>query len=179
MGWFRRIRFSMGVAMMLVLTSATAFALFAKVRQHTDVVVQTAAQTGWKLDAPSLFLLAIVLTALAIGAWKGHSAVQIMLQVTLACLGCLTLIWLGEAHYERALRYWFQATFATTVVFPLMARRVVKSELPRGPKRDWWKKTFEAIFFSYINLLLVSLGGLLQAIVIAVGPGVLRVPGSP
>ena len=47
----------------------------------------------------------------------------------------------------------------------MLARRYVKAGLPRGPRRDWWKKTCEAIFFSFLTLLLVTAGGLLQAAV--------------
>jgi hypothetical protein len=87
--------------------------------------------------------------------------------VTLACVGCLTLIWIGEAQYERAIRYWCQAMFAATVTIPMVARRLVKSGLPRGPRRDWWKKTCEAVFFSFLTMLLVTAGGLFQAAVYA------------
>jgi hypothetical protein len=159
----RMIRFSMGTIMMFVLMVAAAMALFVKILQHTEGVLPP----GWTLDVPSLFLLAIVLTALALGSWKEHTAVQIMLQVTLACFSCLTLIWIGEANYERAIRYWCQGTFAATVTLPMLARRFVKSGLPRGPRRDWWKKTCEAIFFSFLTMLLVTAGGLLQAAVYA------------
>ena len=86
-----------------------------------------------------------------------------MLQVTLACLVSLSLIWIGEAQYERAIRYWLQGTFAATVTLPLIAHSVVKSALPRGPKRNWWKKTCEAVFFSFLNVLLVTAGGVFQA----------------
>jgi hypothetical protein len=159
-----RIRFSMGTVMMFVLTAA-AMALFAKIQQHIDAVTPP----GWKIDVPSLFLLAIVLTAVALSSWKEHTAVQTMLQVTLTCLGCLTLIWIGEAQYERAIRYWFQATFAATVTLPMLARRFVKTELARGPRRDWWKKTCEAVFFAFLNMMLVTVGGLLQTAVYLVG----------
>ena len=169
----RKIRFSMGTIMMFVLTAA-AMALFAKIQQHTDAVTPP----GWKIDVPSLSLLAIVLTAVALGSWKEHTAIQTMLQVTLTCLGCLTLIWIGEAQYERAIRYWFQATFAATVTVPMLARRFVKSELPRGPRRDWWKKTCEAVFFSFLNMMLVTVGGLLQTAVYLVGSELLaKTPG--
>jgi len=157
----RKIRFSMGTIMMFVLMAAAAMALFVKIRQHTDAVLPA----GWKIDVPSLFLLAIGLTALALGSWKEHSAVQIMLQVTFACVGCLTLIWIGEAQYERAIRYWCQGMFAATVTIPMLARRFVKTGLSRGPRRDWWKKTCEAAFFSFLTMILVSAGGLLQAAV--------------
>ena len=117
---------------------------------------------GWNIDVPSLFLLAIVLTAVALGSWKEHTAVQIMLQVTLACFICLTLIWIGEAQYERAIRYWCQATFAATVTLPMIARRFVKSGMARGPRRDWWKKSCESVFFSFLTMMLVAAGGLFQ-----------------
>ena len=167
-----KFRFSMATIMMFIVMAAAAMALFVKVANLAEAADAPAAQigilglAGWRLDAPSLFLLAIFLTAVALGSWKEHSSVQIMLQVTLACVSCLTLIWIGEAKYERAVRYWCQATFAALVTLPMLARRFVKSGMPRGPKRDWWKKTCEAIFFSFLTMLLVSAGGLLQFAVI-------------
>jgi hypothetical protein len=156
---FRRFRFSMATIMMFVVMSAAAMALFTKIQHLAD---DAFVPTGWKLDAPTLFLLAIFLTSVALGSWKEHTAVQIMIQVTLACVSCLTLIWIGEAKYERGLRYWCQATFAASVTLPMLARRFVKSGMARGPKREWWKKTCEAVFFSFLTMLLVSAGGLLQ-----------------
>ncbi len=156
----------MGTIMMLVATAGACMALFVKIQQLADLVTAPASPValmpGWNFDIPSLFLLAILLTAIAIGAWKEHSAAQIMLQVTLACVGCLTLIWVSEAHYERTIRYWCQAAFAATVTLPMLARRYVKWKFPRGPKRDWWKKNCEAVFFSFMTMLLVTAGGLLQ-----------------
>jgi hypothetical protein len=173
MRWIGTIRFSMSTGMMLVIAAAAAFALFAKVRQHVGPITTA---PGWKTDVPSLFLLAIGLTAIALGAWKSHTAVQMMLQFTLACLGCLVLIWIGEAQFERALRYVFQGAFALTVSLPMLIRRFVKSGMPKGPRRDWWKKTCEAIFFSFLNLLLVSGGGLIQATLYTFGSGFLSKP---
>jgi hypothetical protein len=172
----RKIRFSMGTTMMFVLTAAAATALFTKIRRHTGAITT---QPGWKTDVPSLFLLAIVLTAIALGSWKEHTAVRILLQVTLACLGCLTLIWIGEAQYERAIRYWSQGTFAALVTIPMLARRFVKSALPRGPRRDWWKKTCEAVFFSFLTIMLITVGGLLQVYVSLIGLEVLAAPSGP
>src|SRR5262245_50579205 len=131
-----KVRLSLSTLMMFVLMSAAGAALFAKIWQHSE-----GAGLGWQTDVPTLFLLAIALTAVALASWKEHTAVQAMLQITLACLGCLVLIWIGEAGFGRALRYWFQGMFALTVSLPLLARRYVKSELPRGPRRDWWKKS--------------------------------------
>ncbi|HEV3165014.1 MAG TPA: hypothetical protein VGZ22_13370 [Isosphaeraceae bacterium] len=171
----RKFRFSLATIMMLVLTAAAASALFVKCRQHTAVITQTL----WKVDAPSLLLLAIGLTAVALSSWKEHTAVQTMLQMTLACVGCLILIWIGEAQYGRGIRYWFQGTFAATVTLPLLARRLVKSELPRGPRRDWWKKTCEAIFFSFLNMMLVIAGAMLQVAVQAFFSEILSAPLAP
>lgn len=123
---------------------------------------------------PGLFLLAIGPTALALGSWKEHSASQVMLQVALACFGCLTLIWIDEAKYERAIRYWCQGTFAATVTIPLIARRFIKDGMPRGPRRDRWKKTCEAVFFSFLTMMLVTVGGLVQAGVYALATNIPR-----
>ena len=169
----RLIRFSMGTIMMFVLMVAAAMALFVKIQQHTDAVIPP----GWKIDVPSLFLLAILLTSVAFGAWKEHTAVQIMLQVTLACFICLTLIWIGEAQYDRAIRYWCQATFAATVTLPMLVRRFVKSAMARGPRRDWWKKTCESVFFSFLTMMLVTAGGLFQVAVYALAAEALAVSG--
>ncbi len=170
-----RIRYTMGTVMMFVVMTAAVMALYVKIDQHTGNVLPA----GWKLDVPVLFLTAIGLTALALGSWKEHTAVQIMLQVTLACVGCLTLVWIGEAQYERAIRYWCQGMFAATVTIPMIVRRIVKTGLPRGPRRDWWKKTCEAAFFSFLTMLLVTAGGLLQAAVYVVGTELLKLPISP
>ena len=172
----RKIRFSMGTIMMFVLMAAAAMALFVKIqRLATDVSIPP----GWNFDVPSLFLLAIALTAVALASWKEHSAVQTMLQVTLACVGCLSLIWIGEAKYDRAIRYWCQGTFAATVTLPMLARRFVKSALPRGPRRDWWKKTCEAIFFSFLTMMFVTAGGLVQWAVYMAASNIPMVSATP
>jgi hypothetical protein len=51
----------------------------------------------------------------------------------------------------------------------MLDRRLVKSRLSRGPRRAWWKKTCEAVFFSFLNMMLVTVGGLLQTAVYLVG----------
>jgi hypothetical protein len=172
----RKIRFSMGTIMMFVLMAAAAMALFVKIQHLID---GTPIPPGWNFDVPSLFLLAIALTAVALGSWKEHSAVQTMLQVTLACVGCLSLIWIGEAKYDRAIRYWCQGTFAATITLPMLARRFVKSGMPRGPRREWWKKTCEAISFSFLTMMLVSAGGLVQVAVYMMASSLPMTPPTP
>jgi len=151
--------------MMLVATAAAASALFAKARQHTP----SGFLPSIRFDAPFLFVLSIGLTATALGALKRHSAVQTMLQIILACLGFLTLFWLLDAKLTRPLLYWFQANFAVLVTVPLLARRLVKTEMARGPRRDWWKRTLEAVFFSFLSMMLVLVGILLQVIAGEIG----------
>jgi hypothetical protein len=175
MAWSKKYQVPMRTVMMMVLTAAVACALFVKVFQHTAF----AAGTGWSVDAPSLFLAAILLTAVALGSWKEHSSFQIMLQMTIACLGYLVLIQIGEASLLRTMRYWFQASFALTVCAPLLARRYVKATLPRGPRRAWWKRTCEAVFFSFLNLMLVSAGGLAQTALHYFLLEFLHLPGAP
>lgn len=159
MAILRRFRFSMATILMLVVTAAAGSALFAKVRQ---LFGDGGGNPTWTVDIPTLLTLAIALTAIALGALKGHSAVQIMLQATLAYLGYLSVLWLVEAEWHRLLLYWFQVTFALTVALPLVARRIVKNELPRGPRRRLWMRTFEAVVFSFLNMVLVLVGVLFE-----------------
>jgi hypothetical protein len=166
----RKFRFSMAMVMMMVVTAAAASALFAKVRTH----IPASNQPYLKIDAPILFVLSIGLTGVALGALKSHSAGQTMLQITIACLGYVSLIGLAEAGRERPLLYWFQFSFGLLVTAPLLARRIVKSEMERGPRRTWWKKTFEAVFFAFLTMMLVLLGLLLQFLAAFVGPQVLK-----
>ncbi|MGC8642289.1 MAG: hypothetical protein ACP5XB_20700 [Isosphaeraceae bacterium] len=166
-----KFQLSLKTIMMVVLTAAAASALFAKVYQHTGIL-----GGFWAVDAPSLFLLAILLTAFALGNWKEHNSIQIMLQMTISCLGYLVLIQISEAHFERATRYWFQLVFSLTVCVPLLARRYVKARVPRGPRRDRLKKTCEAVFFSFLNIVLLSGGALYQGAVYILVTAFLKIP---
>ena len=161
----RKVRFSMATVMMLVATAAAGSALFAKARQH----IPAANQPYMKFDAPFLFTLSIALTAVALGALKGHTAVQMMLQTTIACLGYVSLIGLAEAGMERPLLYWFQVSFGLLVTIPLIARRAVKRGMERGPRRTWWKGTCEAVLFAFFTMILVLWGLLVEVIAMQAG----------
>ncbi len=167
MQMLRKMRFTLATVMMLVVMSAAVSALFVKVQRIPKLANQT--YLNLKVDAPILFVVSIVTTAVALASLKCHSAVQTMLQVTVACLGYLSLIWLAETGLTRPLLYWFQVSFAILVTLPLLARRIVKTEMERGPRRTWWMRTFEAIFFSYLTMTLILVGMLLQALALAVG----------
>ncbi len=158
----KRMRFSVATVMMLVATAAACSALFAKARDHIPAVNQ-----GYiRFDAPFLFVVALVLTAVALGALKGHTAIQTMLQTTIACLGYLSLIGLAEAGMERPLLYWFQVSFGLLVTIPLLGRRAVKMGMERGPRRTWWKGTCEAVLFAFFTMMLVLGGVLIQFVAI-------------
>jgi hypothetical protein len=144
---------------LLVVASATASALFAKVYHlFRPEDLTTATYPTLHFDAPILLLVGIVLTAITLGANKGHSLSLILLQITLSCLGFLSLIWLQEAKQPRLLLYWFQTAFLLTVAAPMLARHLLKTHLPRGPRRSWWKKTLETAIFSAVNMGLVGIG---------------------
>jgi hypothetical protein len=167
-------RFRMATIMMFVASAAAASALFVKIMRHVSSLPM-----GWSVDAPTLFITALALTAIALASWKDHTANQTMLQFTLTCVGCLILIWIGEAGQERVIRYWFQGMFAATVTLPLMARRIVKTALPRGSRRTWWKNTCDAVFFAFLNMILVSAGGLFQAGIYVAGVEIFALPVGP
>jgi hypothetical protein len=158
MNLLRKMRFTMATVMMLVVTAAVAFALFAKARDHVPNVQYPYVN----IDAPAIFVISIALTAIALGALKAHSSGQIMLQVVLAYLAYLALISMAEAGLVRPLMYWFQACFALLATAPLIARAHVKAEMERGPRRTWWKKTTEAVLFSFLTICLVLMSSFLQ-----------------
>lgn len=140
--------------------------LFVKVRRIPKLANQT--YLNLKVNAPVLFVVSIGTTAVALASLKCHSGVQTMLQITIACLGYLSLIELAELGMERPLLYWFQTSFAILVTLPLLGRRIVKTEMERGPRRTWWMRTFEAIFFSYLTMTLVLVGMLSQVLALVV-----------
>jgi hypothetical protein len=158
MPMLRKMRFTMATVMMMVVTAAVASALFAKARDH----IPTAKYPYLRVDAPAVFVISIALTGIALGALKAHSAGQIMLQIVLAYLAYLGLISLAEAGAYRPLVYWFQACFALLATAPLIARSYVKTELERGPRRTWWKKTTEAVLFSFFTIVLVWVSSFIQ-----------------
>lgn len=172
MNLLRKLRFTMATAMMLVVTSAVAFALFTQARDH----VPNAQYPYLRVDLPAVFVISIALTAIALGALKSHSAGQIMLQMVLAYLAYLALVILAEAGAHRPLLYWFQGCFALLATVPLIARSYVKSEMERGLRRTWWKKTTEAVLFSFFTIFLVLVSSFLQwlTVLLVSSAGVLK-----
>ena len=165
-----KLRFSIGSLMMFVLMVAAGAALFVKILEHDFPNYPPVSPTG--------SILAIVLATVALGSWKGHTATQIMLQTTLACLICLSSYWCVESQHERAILYWYEGVFAMTVTLPMVVRRHVKAAWPKGPRRESWKKTCEAVSFSFLAILIGTAGGIFQGIV-ADGLSYVTYPAAP
>jgi hypothetical protein len=72
--------------------------------------------------------------------------------------------------------YWFQGCFALLATAPLIARSHVKAEIERGPRRTWWKKTTEAVLFSFFTIFLVLVSCFLQwlTVLLVSSAGVLK-----
>ncbi len=153
-----KFRFTMATVMMAVVTAAVASALFARARDH----IPASSYPYLTVDAPAVFVLSIILTAVALGALKSHTPGQVMLQIDLACLSYFGLILLAEAGALRPLLYWFQVSFALQAALPLIARSHIKADMERGPRRDWWKKTTEAVLFSFFTIFIVLVSSFLQ-----------------
>ena len=157
----RKMRFSLGTIMMIVAAAGAASALFAKVRWLLKPDPE-----AWSTDIAAMLVIAVGLTAAAIAAARRHSASQAFFQMAITCVLILSLIWAvelpGPKWATRAARYWFQAAFLATVVAPLFAYRLVLDPMEPGPRREWWKKTGEAVVASFANMILILLSGIIQ-----------------
>lgn len=159
-----RFRISIATGMMLVVTTASASALAARVLRLLTDVTTNPFEFGF-YDLCAVLILGIVLTAVALAARKGHSPNQTMLQITVTCLSFLYAITMFELSSQRIKIYWLQALFGVLVALPLVARRLIKRRLDRGPRRSWWMKTCEAVAFAYLNMLLVLAGVGIEAFI--------------
>ena len=165
----RRLRISIATIMMLVVTVGAASGLAARMLS-TKIASELALGAGGVRsgDVVAVLLLAVGLTALTLAAWKRHTANQMMLQITMACLGLLFVLSLGDMASKRFQLYWLQILFAVLVVGPLLARRAVRARMIRGRGRTWWMGTCEAIAFAYLNMLLVAIGAVIEGFGITV-----------
>lgn len=148
-----RVRFSIGTLMVLVLASTLVVALFFQ-------LVKLSESIGSGLlggHGPAVLVLAIVLTAVALGCWRGASLDAIGFQISTCCALALVAIGFHQAGWYRPLIYWFQGVFALTIVTPLVGRRL--SPRARPP---WVDAAGQALFLSGCNLLLVLVGTSLQ-----------------
>lgn len=148
-----RFRISMASIMVLVVAAAAASALFAKI-----VKIISDAFGEYKYDAGAVVIIAIALTAIALGTLRNHSGVQMMIQAAGTYLGFLSLLWIIDGEHMRAVFYWFQASFAGMIVFPLLARRFAGVEPEAGAEPGWLGRVLETLPLIFCNIVLVTIG---------------------
>jgi hypothetical protein len=152
-----RFRISMASIMMLVVAAAAASALF------TKIVGTISGEFGeWKYDVPAVIIIAVALTAIALGAFRNHSGIQMMIQATGAYLGFLSMIWIIEQEHYRIAIYWFQILFAGLVVFPFLARRFARARSGVEDDPGWLARATEALPLAFGNMILVLAGAWFQ-----------------
>ena len=147
---------SIATLMMLVVTVSSAVAQVARALELLREVLNNSLQ-AYTADFATLWILGIVLTGVALAAWRGHTANQAMLQISLSCLAFLYALSVIKLDVHFAF-YWLQSLFGVLVVAPLVARRWIKTRLGRGSRRVWWLATCEAVGCAYLNMLLVLAG---------------------
>jgi hypothetical protein len=127
----RRLRLRLATLLVLVVASAPALALYAKMLEHIG---------PGDLDAPAVTLLAIVLTGIAVGAWRRASPGQVIAQIGLACAALLVLV---EISFTRLVNYWLAIVVAVTIVVPLLARSQASATQGSGTgsRRVAWAST--------------------------------------
>jgi hypothetical protein len=166
-----RFRFTMATVMLLVVTSAAASALFAKVHALTPA---SGAPYLSNVDSGILVIATVVMVGATLGTLKGHSPAQIMLQVTLACLGLYLFLTMVEAKLRHPLLYWLHACFLVLVLIPALVRRAAKDRIERGPARNRRKRTCEAIMFSFVTMMIVMLALFLEWLAAVIGMNIIN-----
>jgi hypothetical protein len=162
-----RFRFSMAAIMMLVVTAAAGSALFVRLKRFS-ANISTSRPDIFEGDAPLVMILALSFTAIALGTIRRHSAIQIMLQMTLSFLMPLVRLQLntagdaGQVWAEHAAVLWFQTCFFLTVVLPLIGIRSLTGREMDPAQRNRWQRTFEAILASFLTVCFVCVGMILQ-----------------
>jgi hypothetical protein len=79
-------------------------------------------------------LLAVVLTGIAVGAWRRASPGQVIAQIGLTCAALLMLIELSSTWLEK---YWLILIVAVTIVLPLVARNQAAATQGSRPRSRW------------------------------------------
>jgi hypothetical protein len=101
-------------------------------------------------DTPITLLLAVVLTGLAIGAWRRASPTLVMVQIALACAGLRLAI---ESEGTRLGNYVLLALFAATVVVPLLIVRALDSPGRESRRRGRIEAVAAVLLNTGLNLV--------------------------
>jgi hypothetical protein len=118
----RRFRLRLGTQLLLVAALAAALAMYGKLIEHLGP------------DESTVLLLAVVLTGIAVGAWRRASPGQVIAQIGLTCAALLVLIELSSTSLEK---YWLILIVAVTIVLPLVARNQAAATQGSRPRRRW------------------------------------------
>lgn len=149
-------RITMSTMLVAVLASAAGAAMAAR-------TYRLFGRSDPGIDISALLLIAVVLTAVAIGLVRRISAVGVLLQITVCCIFITGIVEVSEI-VPRFLRYALQVWFALMVVLPLALRRIAAPD-PRGkPHRPRLLVFSEFLLTCGAILLLVWLGMLIQFI---------------
>lgn len=152
------LRFTLATVMVAVLASAAGAAMVVRVYRLFG-----GGEAG--TDLAALLLIAVVLTAVAIGCWRRSSLVAVLLQITVCCA---FIAGIAEAVVlvPRVSRYTLQIWFALLVVLPLGMRRFAASHVQSEPRGSRLLALSEFLLGCGANLLLVWVGMLLQLVFI-------------
>jgi hypothetical protein len=124
LAWGFRLR--LGTMLLLVMAAAPALAIYAKLSED-----------NLGPDEPTVMLLAIVLTGIAVGAWRRASPGQVIAQIGLTCAALLSLMQYSDT---RLANYWLALVFAVAIVLPLLARAPARAahDSPPGSRPRAW-----------------------------------------
>ena len=152
-------RLTLATIMIAVLAAAAASAMTVRVYRLFGAI----GGGGIGIDLAALLLIAVILTATAIGSWRRSSLAAILVQITVCCAFVTGVLELGE-YFPRTFRYAFQMWFAMLVALPLAMRRSATPDSPAKPRRPKLLALSEFLLSCGVNLLLVWIGILLQLI---------------
>ncbi len=158
----RWVRFSIWSMMLLVLASASASALFVKVRKLAEP-----AGADLALDLPILVVLCITLNALFLTTIRKHNIYQLMIQVSVACGLLLGDIYLLESK-SRLVHYIAPINFAALLLIPFVLRRLGKRKGPRTARQNLVRLFYRSYAAAVINLLFLVVESMVQSVAFGV-----------
>ena len=147
-------RLTLSTIMIAVLASATSTAMTVRVYQFLE-----GDEEGEEVAA--LLLIAVILTAIAIGSWRRSSLAAILLQITVCCAFIAGVVELAEP-FPRVFRYTLQVWSALFVALPLVIRRYATPSSPSKRQRPRLVALSEFLLGCGANLMLVWIGMWLQ-----------------
>ena len=147
-----RLKISIATLMMLVVTAASALALFAGINERwhgpPDVI------NPW----PVVMVIAIIANGLILAALRKHASTQAMLQITVVCVLFSAFIRWNEAYWALFLLLHYSpfVLFLVLVLLWIGLPAILIMEVSES-QRSMWIKIFEPMLCIVINVLFLSL----------------------